>query len=96
MKEKLSEACFVMNAIGGQALNDLRSWYCQFVLDPYKELFELGKPDGTFDKTKRRFAWFKRTSKEAAERYQDLFPPDWQINELIAYEFCRMTKLHLD
>ncbi len=85
-----------MNAIGGQALNDLRSWYCQFVLDPYKELFEPGKPDATFDKTKRRFAWFKRTSKEAAERYQDLFPADWQINELIAYEFCRMTKLHID
>jgi hypothetical protein len=40
-------------------------------------LFELGKPDGTFDKTKRRFAWFKRTSKEAAEKYQDLFPPEW-------------------
>jgi hypothetical protein len=25
-----------------------------------------------------------------------LFPQDWQMDELKAYEFCRMTKLHLD
>lgn len=28
IKKQLSEACLVMTAIGGQALNDLRSWYC--------------------------------------------------------------------
>jgi hypothetical protein len=27
IKEQLSEACLVMQAIGGQALNDLRQWY---------------------------------------------------------------------
>jgi vacuolar protein sorting-associated protein 53 len=85
-----------MTAIGGQALNDLRSWYCQFFLEPYRELFEPGKPNATFDNTKRRFAWYKRTVKEADSQYSDLFPEAWQMNELIAYEFCRMTKLHLD
>ena len=69
LKEQLSEACLVMTAIGGQALNDLRSWYCQFFLEPYRELFEPGKPNATFDNTKRRFAWYKRTVKEADSQY---------------------------
>ena len=53
-----------MKAIGGQAENDLRTWYCQFYLEPYRGLFEPGKPDASFENTKRRFAWFKRTMKE--------------------------------
>ncbi len=67
-----------------------------FFLEPYKELFEPGKPNATFENTKRRFAWFKRTVKEANLQFSDLFPANWQMDELIAFEFCRMTKLHLD
>lgn len=69
IKEQLSEACLVMTAIGGQALNDLRSWYTQFFLEPYRELFEPGKPNATFENTKRRFAWYKRTVKEADQQF---------------------------
>lgn len=85
-----------MNAIGGQALIDLKTWYCTFFLEPYKELFEPGKQNATFDNTKRRYAWFKRTVKEVESQYSELFPSEWHMNDFIAYEFCRTTKLHLD
>ena len=65
----------VMEAIGVQATNDLRTWYTQFLLEPYQELFGPGKVESTFENTKRRFAWFKRLLKENAAN--DIFPESW-------------------
>lgn len=55
-----------------------------------------GQPDASFDNTKRRFAWLKRTLKEFQDRYEVIFPTEWNIKPMIAHEFCRQTKLHLD
>lgn len=96
IKEQLQEACLVMSAIGGQAISDLRTWYSQYFLEPYRELFEPGKQHATFENTKRRFAWYKRTVKESEAQFEDVFPTSWQMQELNAYEFCRTTKVHLD
>jgi hypothetical protein len=65
------------------------------VLEPYQDLFGPGKPEATFENTKRRFAWFKRAIKEVAN-CESIFPASWQMQELLALDFCRMTKLHLD
>jgi len=54
--------------------------------------------ESTFENTKRRFAWFKRTIKENAGNFgpESIFQESWQMQELLALDFCRMTKLHLD
>ena len=66
------------------------------MLRPYQEIFQLGKPDAEFDNTRRRFSWLKRTLKEYHERYESIFPAHWLMDEYIAQEFCRQTKLHID
>jgi hypothetical protein len=55
----------------------VRNWFCNFILEPYRRLFEpgmsiiavniislIGQADASFENTKRRFAWLKRTLKE--------------------------------
>ncbi len=66
---------------------------------PYEEPFAPGKPDSSLENTKRRFAWFKRILKEAtagASATFNIFPDEWQMPQLLAQEFCRVTKVHLD
>ena len=98
IQSQLQEACLVMEVIGEQAINDLRGWFTQYILEPYQDLFGPGKVESTFENTKRRFAWFKRNIKENAGNFgpESIFPESWQMQELLALDFCRMTKLHLD
>ena len=67
LHEKLYEACFALDAIGEKAVNDIRTWFVEFMLAPYVELFQPGKPEASFQNTKRRFAWYKRVMKEARQ-----------------------------
>ena len=99
MRDKLHEACFALDAIGEKAVNDLRTWFVSYMLEPYQDLFAPGKPDANLENTKRRFAWFKRILKDATEGQNalfDIFPSSWQMDQLQTNEFCRITKLHLD
>jgi hypothetical protein len=34
--------------------------------------------------------------KEYEEKYVEIFPEDWFMEQMIAQEFCRQTKLHID
>lgn len=79
-------------------MEGLRSWFCLNQLEPYREIFAPGKSESGFENTKRRFAWFKRTLKEAGENkgILEIFPETWQMTQLFASEFCRMTREHLD
>ena len=88
-----------MDAIGESAVNELRVQFCRQFLQSYEEPFAPGKPDSSLENTRRRFAWFKRILKEAttgANATFNLFPEEWQMPQLLAQEFCRITKLHLD
>ena len=81
-REKLHEACFALDAIGEKAVNDLRSWFVTYMLEPYQDLFAPGKPDSNLENTKRRFAWFKRIFKDATSGPNavfDIFPSSWQM-----------------
>lgn len=76
LPDLLYEACFVIDAMGEKAVNEVRNWFCNFILEPYRKLFtpgikilfnilfHIGQPDAAFDKTKRRFAWLLRTIKD--------------------------------
>ena len=80
LRDKLQEACTALDAMGEKAVNDLRVWFCTYMLEPYQELFSPLKPDSGLENTKRRFAWFKRTLKEATTGPQglfEIFPSSW-------------------
>jgi hypothetical protein len=40
----------------------------------------------------KRFNWLKRHLIEFEERHGPIFPPDWEMSERIAAEFCRVTR----
>jgi len=82
--------------MGQHAVNDVKMWFSNFMLRPYQEIFEPGKPDSEFENARRRFSWLKRTLKEYEEKYLGVFLDHWYIEHMIAQEFCRQTKLHLD
>ena len=60
----LYEGCFPIDRMGEKAVNDVRNWFCGFILEPYRKLFEPGQPESSFENAKRRFSWLKRTLKE--------------------------------
>jgi len=39
LQEKLFEACFALDAIGEKAVNDIRTWFVEYMLSAYIELF---------------------------------------------------------
>ena len=83
-EELLFDACFAIDAMGGNAISDIKMWFSIFVLRPYQEIFEPGKPDSEFENTRRRFSWLKRTLKDYEDKYQDIFPSHWYMQQMIA------------
>jgi len=54
--------------MGLNAINDIKMQFSNFILHPYQEIFEPGKPDSEFENIRRRFSWLKRTLKEYNEK----------------------------
>lgn len=92
----LHDACIAIDAMGENAVNDVKMWFSNFILRAYQEIFEPGKPDSEFENSRRRFSWLKRTLKDYDEKYIQIFPYHWFMQQMIAKEFCRQTKLHID
>lgn len=92
----LHEACFAIEAMGEQTVSDIKMHFSNSLTRPYREIFEPGKSDGEFSNAKRRFAWLKRTLKDFEEKFRSIFPPQWQMEQMLVREFCKFTKLHLD
>ena len=69
-EELLHEASFAIDAMGDNAINDVKMWFSNFILRPYQEIFEPGKPDSEFENARRRFSWLKRTLKDYEENYE--------------------------
>ncbi|CAI2387225.1 unnamed protein product [Moneuplotes crassus] len=96
--EQLYEGCFAIDALGEQAVNEVRQWFCSFILESYIEAFSFDEENESakFENTDRRFAWLKRTLKDYSNRFESIFPDEWNLKPMLAYEFCKTTKLHLD
>lgn len=86
---ELYDACFAIDALGATAIADVKMWFSNFILRPYLEIFEPGKPDSEFENIRRRFSWLKRTLKEYEDKYQGIFIEQWAMQQMVAYEFCR-------
>jgi hypothetical protein len=65
----------------------------------YKQVFRIHDPsddNGSFENTERRFAWLKRKLRDYKNTYESIFPESWALEPMLAYEFCKETKLQLD
>lgn len=96
--EILYEACLAINAIGDDAIKSLKTWFTQYKLSPYEELFDPKSSDNSveFKDSERRFEWLKRTLKEYNQNYDCIFPQSWGFKSQICQDFCRITKLHIN
>jgi len=91
----LREGCFVIQALGPKAKDDLLIWFSRSKLGPYTELFGPGKPAGELRQTDRRYAWLRRTLREYEEQFGNIFPKPWGVPAVLSRDFCLLTKDHL-
>jgi len=93
--KQLAEACLVVSVLEPRVKRNLVSWFIQLQMKEYTILFSTGEDDAWLDKVDRRYNWLKKHLIEFEERYGPLFPPDWEMSERIAAEFCRVTRVDL-
>lgn len=96
-EETLYNACKCANFIGGNALNNIKTWFCSYKLQPYEDLFDPRREKdivGLVD-TERRFEWLKRVLIDFS-KYEYVFPPSWGMKYYLCLEFFRVTKLQLN
>jgi len=90
--KQLAEACLVVSVLEPRVKRNLVSWFIQLQMKEYTILFSTGEDDAWLDKVDRRYNWLKKHLIEFEERFGPLFPPDWEMSERIAAEFCRVTR----
>ncbi|THC93914.1 hypothetical protein EYZ11_006596 [Aspergillus tanneri] len=88
----LSEGCLVMDALGEHAKSRLVTWYCNFQLREYRQVFRNNEEAGSLDNISRRYSWFKRILKIYDEDYAAIFPASWRVDEILANVFCEGTR----
>jgi hypothetical protein len=88
----LSEGCQVMDALGESARSRLVTWYCNFQLREYRQVFRNNEEAGSLDNISRRYSWFRRILKIYDEEYAAIFPASWRVNEILANVFCEGTR----
>ena len=95
--DRLYDACLAVNAIGDKAIAEVKTWFTQYKLESYENLFDpkSDKPI-EFSETEKRFDWIKRALKEYDKLYDEVFPPSWGFKSQLCQEFCRITKLQLN
>ncbi|KAL5365602.1 Vps53-like protein [Aspergillus floccosus] len=88
----LAEGCLVMDALGEHARSRLVTWYCNFQLREYRQVFRNNEEAGSLDNISRRYSWFRRILKIYDEEYAAVFPASWRVNEILANVFCEGTR----
>lgn len=87
----LAEACLVVCILDEKVKNELLIWFVDLELTEYRELFQENQDIAWLDKIDKRFTWLKKHLLEFEERFGRMFPPNWEVSERIAVEFCRIT-----
>lgn len=88
----LAEGCLVMDALGENARSRLITWYCNFQLREYRQVFRNNEEAGSLDNISRRYSWFRRILKIYDEEYTNIFPASWRVHEVLANIFCEGTR----
>lgn len=91
----LAEACLVLSILEPKYKRELLNWFVDSELSEYKTLFQDNQDIAWLDKVDKRFAWLKKHLIVFEEKIGFLFPPNWEVSECIAIEFCKITRKEL-
>ncbi|XP_046839737.1 vacuolar protein sorting-associated protein 53 homolog [Xenia sp. Carnegie-2017] len=91
----LAEACLVVSVLDTKIKEDLINWFVNLQLQEYIQLFSDTQEVGWLDKIDRRYSWLKRSLVKFDEDFKETFPLDWNVEERLCDEFCRITKVDL-
>lgn len=91
----LAEACLVLSILEPKYKRELLNWFVDCELSEYRTLFADNQDIAWLDKVDKRFAWLKKHLITFEEKIGFLFPPSWEVSELIAVEFCKFTRKEL-
>lgn len=71
----------------------LLEWYCNIQLHDYRRIFRPTEEAGQLDNLSRRFAWFRRLSKQYEDgEHAKIFPKDWKVPQAITGAFAAVTR----
>lgn len=71
---------------------DLLTWFVGIQLQEYAHLFDENQDYAWLDKIDRRYTWIKKHLLDFEVKFGTIFPPDWEISERIAVQFCNVTR----
>lgn len=91
-KTVLSEGCMVIDSLGDHARSRIVTWYCNFQLREYRQVFRNNEEAGSLDNISRRYSWFRRILKIYDEEYDGIFPAAWKVDEILTNVFCEGTR----
>ncbi|XP_046918496.2 vacuolar protein sorting 53 [Dermatophagoides farinae] len=91
----LAEGCLVLSILEPKYKRQLITWLVDLELVEYKALFQDNQDIAWLDKIDTRFSWLKKHLIVFEDKIGFLFPPNWEISECIAVEFCKITRQDL-
>ena len=93
---QLAEACRVVSVLDPKVKKTLLKFLLSRQLAEYSIVFSEGEECSWINRVDDRYNWLKRHLIEFEERLAPMFPPDWEMSERIAVEFCRNTRKDLE
>lgn len=89
---QLPDAAQAVDAIGQEAITSLLDWYCTLQLREYRRIFRATDEAGQLDNVSRRFAWFRRVTKQYEEEHAAGFLDSWQADRALTGRFAEVTR----
>jgi DNA-binding transcriptional ArsR family regulator len=91
----MSDACLVVDVLEPSFKQELFQWFTGLQLDEYSALFGVGKDGGSIDQIDRRYTWLKAWFRGYEQKYSKVFPHAWNVQMVLAKEFCKLTKMQI-
>ncbi|EZA62262.1 vacuolar protein sorting-associated protein 53 homolog [Ooceraea biroi] len=88
----LTEGCSVLSVLDPKVKKDLLVWFVNIQLQEYAHLFDENQDFAWLDKIDRRYAWIKKHLLDFESKFGTIFPPEWEVSERIAVQFCHVTR----
>ena len=93
---QLAEGCLVISTLDAKWKRNLLKFFLSHQLAEYSIIFNDGEEAAWLDKIDNRYTWLKRHLMDFEERIGNMFPPDWDVSERIAVEFCDVTRKDIE
>ncbi|KAK0180845.1 hypothetical protein PV327_003183 [Microctonus hyperodae] len=92
---QLTEGCLVLSVLDPKVKRDLLTWFVNIQLQEYGLLFDENQDIAWLDKIDKRYTWIKKHLMDFEQQFGVIFPPDWEVSERIAVQFCNVTRENL-